>query len=299
MSDDQEFFITILSNSCSELFSENKTSNFKVSLSKEINLNASHRVALSEVIYQNTINNVTDHNNVISIIQKNKIIDLNQKETHFPRNFRIIISPQNFQTVEKLVIYINKKFFDMFAINLFAEKLNNENLIQIAPSIDNLNDAISSIAFEGFNVEIQKHKSEIFQYNQQLIINLQGRLALMLGFEPDSNILLKNGENSVPNLCFGIPPEMIIYASFIDHQFISNMSAQVLRIIKTVDSNNSYGDVVSRSFTNLNYLKLNTHRLKEVSFEIRDSSGELINFAFGTFILTLHIKKIDNNESNS
>ena len=61
-----EFYLTLMSNSSLQFYPENQTNNFTVKLPQTVNLNGSFDVALCEISFNMTIENVcSDNNNLI------------------------------------------------------------------------------------------------------------------------------------------------------------------------------------------------------------------------------------------
>lgn len=123
------------------------------------------------------------------------------------------------------------------------------------------------------------------------IATMEGRLALQCGFTPEHNILdyfrspLPGGAN------LGIPSELFCYVDIIEPQLISDTCSQVIKIVKTIDAKTKFGDTIHREISNRNYVKLSKNRFQVVECELRDTTGELLNFAYGSSLLQLHFKR--------
>jgi hypothetical protein len=277
--ENEGFYLTLLSNSSFNHYSENKTSNFKVHLSKEINLRGSWSVALTEISYPNTFHNVGERGNKITItllhygktyynLSDDKIelfieAYLEQKPEQV-LELELEIPIHHCDSLEDLVTLVNQKFAAVFGVNLFEESLSDSGLVKL------------NIRREGTVLQA---------------IKLQGRLALQLGFTPEDDILMFEHSLHKPSLSFGLPLDIFIYIDIIEPQLISDICGQVIKIVKTVDKNTSFGESVHREIMNRNYLPLSKLNFQTISIQLRDNLGDLLPFKFGSSTIQLHFKK--------
>lgn len=292
------FYLTLLSNSCFSSFPDNKTNSFKVHLTKEIKLDGSWHVCLSEIIYPSTLFNISEKNNKIIMTYKYEAINLfTQTSSLTTKNLEIEIEPGFYSTIQDVIARINEQFSAIFACNLFNEKLTSSNHATIVSSdvLETVEEKFeNSEEFETTFVYINEGNVESPQFgelNIELEIRLEGRLSLQLGFTPDQNIYKFRTSPFPVSLDLGIPSELFCYIDIVEPQLISSACSQIIKIVKTVDKNTSFGDTINREILNRSYVSLNRHSFQTVSIEFRDSTGEFINFLFGTSILQLHFKK--------
>ena len=101
MEERQSFYITLPSNACHDIFPDNNSSNYMITLSKPIELHGAYEVALAEIMYCQT------WNNIISLEDTFDVIDHTA-----PRNPPIYlkIPTGNYETVVQIVQELNSLF---------------------------------------------------------------------------------------------------------------------------------------------------------------------------------------------
>jgi hypothetical protein len=146
-------------------------------------------------------------------------------------------------------------------------------------------------------VKNQKYSFEDFQlmfenkdFPNFFKINLENNLAYQLGFEPNSNIFDQLSTQTGINLNFGIPSQMLIYVDFIESQIISDVYANVIKIVRTIEQNDHFGDLCQRESTNLNYFPVSKNNISEIKVELRDFTGNFMPFKFGVSSLLMHFR---------
>ena len=82
----------------------------------------------------------------------------------------------------------------------------------------------------------------------------------------------------------------LIYIDCIESQIISDVFADVIKIVKTLESSDHYGDLCQRESTNLNYFPVNKNNISEIKVELRDCIGNFMPFKFGFATLLLHFR---------
>lgn len=70
MAERESFYVTLPSNACHDIFPDNDSSNYTITLSKPIELQGSYEVALAEIMYCNTWNNIQTSENGFHVIEK-------------------------------------------------------------------------------------------------------------------------------------------------------------------------------------------------------------------------------------
>lgn len=290
---EENFYLTLLSNSSFNYFPENRTSNFKVHLTKEINLEGEWKVALSEISYPHTIYNVTDKNNKVIVKRSYNGGELGTQTDNY-----IVSIPEGFYSnLEDVVKVINEGFFKLFKMNLFADKLTPTNHCEVVVNREALEQCLQSLLISEGHDESELVELNDF-FDSELQITLENRLAIQLGFSPTDNLIDALISPQVANINFGLPQEIFVYIDIIEPQIISDYCSQVIKIVKTFDQTTEFSDVVSREIFNRNYMQLCKRRFQTLSIELRDSTGELIPFRFGTSIVTVHFKKEQQKEKH-
>lgn len=314
---EDNFFITLLSNSSMNYNPENTTSHFTVNLPKEINLEGKWSVAISEITYPNLIANVTDGSNQMTVFCK----------TYYQSKFitcsrKMRIDNGIYPTIEDVIKGINEKFMSEYkTVALFESTLDGGRLVPINP-VDvflsvrettqiylkpRLNPEVPPMNSPNFEIIHSRDapadpEEARYQESEDLTVTFDGRLGLQLGYVPSDKQTVKIVKNkallprSTPvhnaNILLGYPPEILVYIDIIEPQLISDSCSQVARIVKTFDSDKaSIGGLVSHEFTHRDYLPLLKNCFQAIRVELRDATGKHIPFAFGTSCVKLHFKK--------
>lgn len=343
--EEDEFYITLLSNSSFQHFPKNRTSSFEVHLSKEIFLNNGNwRVALSDLIYPHTLYNIGENNNSIYVTYTHEIIDT-QARTHHKQTKKLAvkIDPCFCRSLDGLKVLINECFEKKFECLLFRDELTSAQHFVVSSNIDKLitffrsdngggggeqpvdenisntyDDLFKPEDVDGITKETSIEKKFDTQNDEIIIeadtfynnlrdgedqlgnvvvhsasidIKLEGRLALQCGFTPNHNLYSCRNSPLPGSLNLGIPAEIFCYVNIIEPQLIANVCSQVLKIAKLIDRDTCFGETITREFINRSYVKLNRLRFQTIRVELRDSTGNLLNFSFGTSILQLHFKR--------
>lgn len=315
------FFITLMSNSSASDFPDNKTSDFTVNLAKNITLEGDWEVALAELIYPQTIQNISRGNDTVIIKFQFSLID-----EKYTSERRITIKPGYYNSVTELVDAVNDQFrkeigVDLLEFNDETEKVFVKEQVTIPlveyPKLDDeccykvneagvisietkdlygsLSDDLRSSAAggHGWSLENIPQDRDLSSYGiVKTSILLDNFLALQLGFEPGCDLMANTKASTYPKLDFGIPPELLVYCDIVDHQLFGDAYAQVLRITNTVDKGEIYGSTCVRSFNNRNYIPIITKHFKAVQISLRSTTGAFIPFNFGTSNVLLHFRKI-------
>lgn len=305
MEQQEDFYITLLSNSSFDQNPDNTTSCFKVALSREINLGeGDYAVALADFIVPNTIYNVSEKNNKIFVTHYSGVID---KDKHFivKREHEISIPCGYYETIKDLTAAINKGFSNSFGTKLFEEgtklfeefmdEFKNTKLLYDGDLIcEAFEDQPPKIKFRETKTFVPEKYVEQWTSARRFEIKLQNRLSVQMGFTPDSNLSSLEFSPNRYDLAFGVPSEIFFYLDILEPQLIGDSSVKVAKIVKTLQPNLNYGDTIFHEIQNRCYLKLGQKSFSSVEVELRDSVSNLIQFSHGVSIINLHFKRINN-----
>lgn len=251
-----DFFITLISNSSLNYYPNNSTSNFTVQLPKKIELNDEWRVGLAEIHYNYNFFNITENNN-------NFIITEISHHTQFTKHG---IKTGFYSDVDDILQLIQqeteKKFGKWIEYDIWKKQI-----------IITKTDEIKSLMEKGSDFKIE----------------FEGRLAMQLGFPPNTNVL---DYTTPPYTCcinFGIPDQIFIYSDIIEPQFIGDKAVQVLRIVN--NKYNEYGASIFTEFKDIQYVNLMKKQFESINIILRDTSGSLYPFLHGISTVKLHFKR--------
>ena len=90
-----------------------------------------------------------------------------------------------------------------------------------------------------------------------------------------------------------IPRQLFLYTDISEPVIVGDTRTSLLRIIPVNLKNYSFGMHQYQTFTSIKYVPLMNHDINTITIDIRDEMNEMIPFEFGTLIVTLHFRKID------
>ncbi|KAG4072998.1 hypothetical protein HA402_009417 [Bradysia odoriphaga] len=270
--------MTLFSNSSLGFYSDNKTSSFTVQLPRQMCLSGEWKVALTEIQYPYSFLNtlkVTD--DIITFIKENKTKNTSSAiESKFKVETRVCSIEASFYTDnEKLISAVNEAITKTVELNdnsfeFFILDKNAEKLTATPPAAS----ATGSVMITS--------------------LAISDRLALQLGYIPDQRITdTSSVANHAVNLISGIPDKMLIYCDIIEPQICGDIWSKILRSVSIHSNPHApyFGLPCSKEFTQLQYIPVQLKHFDSISIDIRDISGELMPFQFGTLSVKLHFKQ--------
>lgn len=265
-----EFYITLASNSSMDYYKDNKTSNFTVQLPKTLTLDGKWKVALAEIYYQNTFHNVSEGSNLIGFRFKSTSKSFEMFDRECLQKFSIKIN--TYKNIEELLYAINWTFMGFISKNTNVDDTN---------SLLKYNERSGKVLV----TEVAKKVFSDIYFNN--------RLAVILGFNPDQNAVNEDDEENIrtANLSFGIPDNMLVYCDIIDPQLFAHTTAKVMRVVNIDKKNKDFGEACHKEFQRLQYLPILKKEFENISIELRDKTGMLMPFEYGTSMIVLHFIK--------
>lgn len=83
---------------------------------------------------------------------------------------------------------------------------------------------------------------------------------------------------------------LLVYTNVVDYSMVGNIKAQLLRVVK-IPPGSKFGDPVDITFEKPYYMPLATKEISSIEIDIKDDTGEPIDFQFGRVEVTLHFLK--------
>ena len=118
-------------------------------------------------------------------------------------------------------------------------------------------------------------------------ILLFGKMSLILGFGGKEVKIDKTGESPyVTDLATFT--SIYTYCNIIQPQIVGDTSAQLLRSIPV---ERKYGKIVTKTFTNIQYVPVQTKSFGDVKILFRNDTGDPVSFERGKLITTLHFRQ--------
>jgi len=268
-----DFYMTLESNSSINIFSSNTVNNFKVLLPQRLQLESNYEVALTEVHLPSLWNNI--HHDVF--YKYYEIIDSENALLNEIHSTNFISKNEN----SKLT------FNEINTINLNNGQYTNEELINSLNKIWNnfvifslQNDKCKISLEENIKLEMSMTLSRILGFDDFILIN---KTKSRREFFSTEKINLFSGMNS-----------LYIYCNIIENQITSDIFSPLLRIIHFDRENNNEkkNTTLTKTFAYPFYLPLRYKNFQIIEVNIRNTTGDLIEFLPTSHcILTLHFKK--------
>ncbi|KAK5650192.1 hypothetical protein RI129_001221 [Pyrocoelia pectoralis] len=277
---EEEFYLTLLSNSSMAYFPNNTTASFITQLPKRLRLTGDWVVGLSEIHYPCTFKTVTEMDNLVYYRINPVLSDappletvLEKATTYFIRDpkqiqykeggwFVIRLATGNYESVEEIVDTLNKHELISKLIKVKYNKTTKRVSITF--------EAVFTISILGFSQ----------------------RLALQLGFRPYQNIKSEQEAHHTASIWTGLPSQMFVYCDIVEPQIVGDVLTPLMRIVNIVIRNYYYygnhNDVV---FSPTHYIPVMTKEFENIEINIRTDTGALMPFELGTLSLKLHFKR--------
>lgn len=168
---------------------------------------------------------------------------------------RILPEKQRFTSSEELVTFFKKT-------NLFEKFVISEGIVTLK-----LAKSISSLALlPEYARTLGFLKTNIFLANKEWVA--------------DKKTYLQNTYN-----------QYYIYSSVVDRILVGGVHVPLLKAV-WVESKHDLGDVINESIDHPMYINVSAQSINNIEVQIRDDSGDLINFPYGSkSSLTIHFRK--------
>jgi hypothetical protein len=261
MADD--FYLFLMSNT----ESNNRIGDFRVQLAHSVQLDGRYEVALTDLVYPFTFDNLSDRHEGAGFHENTLLVHRSSGSPVLVR-----VPTHNYATGAQLVELVNHGVTQAFRDVSFRETNRQSATVEAAaPSVFHYN-PITGKCSSFFD---ERYKS----------IELSSRLAYLLGF--DSRKLEKGLREASHPVHVG-NELMFIYSDLVDFQMLSNVMAPLLKI---VNMKGAYGESSEVSFARPHYVPLLKNSFDSVSVQMKNDLNEVINFHSGKVAMTLHVRR--------
>ena len=324
------FYMILPSNSCPNTRPDNSANKFTVDYENAINLHGEWDVAMTDILLlycPQTIKQGTyieyqpcERRKHKMELKKNKLVFT----PPFPEIVNVIYQTNKFiiETTKKIAITF-KKISDawLWGFNRIEVRGDSSLTFYIKPDIENSSE-IDVVIWED-------NRNKIFVFQKDVLLNnttdvveyfktncshifktvnvvsnlftweLQDtiltakttdQMAITLGLKDSTFSRIGNGERTMKlNSAFN---QIYIYSSIVSPIMVGSEQVPLLRCTWIDTTKYKSGDVVFLSINHPMYLPVSTTCINKIEVNIRDDSGELLNFFYGAkTIITLHFKK--------
>ena len=109
----------------------------------------------------------------------------------------------------------------------------------------------------------------------------------MLGFGGTVPVIKKTTESPyAPDLT--VVSTIYVYCDIVEPQIVGETSAQLL---KSIPAQEKFGDVITKTFTNIQYVPIRTKSFEVVKVLLRSDTGDPVPFERGKVVITLHFRQ--------
>lgn len=251
-----DFYLTLISNSTSELYPSNITSSFMVQLPRKIVLNEEFVVGLAEIQFPYNFFNITQNNNLFTFVS----------DSH---KYNGSISPGFYNSVSDIIDEVLNQTRADLGDWLRVDRVTNRTEV----------------------IKTEKLVARLSHSNSLNYFHFHGRLATQLGFAPDTNVFKYELSPYVGNIYFGVPEQLFVYCDLVEPQMIGYESSQILKIVNTTNSEHKFGTPCHRAFQKIHYIPVMKKEFESVEINLRDIAGQLFPFCHGVVLIKLHFKE--------
>lgn len=275
-----DFFITLPSNVGSNTPVDNTASYFRTTLPERIVLDGNWSVALVEISYLHTFNNLQ---NTIEGANKISIITADKRE------LSCFIPPGYYATINALLDTINQTIKNIVTESILPH-VENEHEMSVL-------DKIPVIFSYDFYL-----KRVILNYSTKTVhsVKMSEQIKYMLGFDDlDSKnkiTMIRSRSRGRFQIVAKHPFDLysgqysfFVYCDLIQNQIVGNIRAPLLQIVPIKGSHN---ELVMHSFTTPHYVPVLKKSFDTVEISIKNDLNTLVPFDFGKTIVKLHFKKM-------
>jgi hypothetical protein len=83
---------------------------------------------------------------------------------------------------------------------------------------------------------------------------------------------------------------LLVYCDVVDHSFVGDARAKLLRVVK-IPPKSIFGETVVVTYDRPHYIPLSMREFQSIEIDIKDDAGSTIDFRAGRVILTLHFQR--------
>jgi hypothetical protein len=117
------------------------------------------------------------------------------------------------------------------------------------------------------------------------------RILLVLGYAGKETVIdaAKGAAQESPNVTdLSFFSSLFTYCNIVEAQMVGNVNA---KRIKTIPVEGTHGDIITETFTNIQYVPVETKSFEDVEILLRTDTGDPVPFERGKVVVTLHFRK--------
>lgn len=276
-----DFYVNLPSNTqtnANDVWRQNTTSQFRVRLPREIRLVGEWQVALAEVQYPHSWDNIT-YDADDSTGSENSVIFA--KIDGRRKVYYSSVDAGHYDTAEGLVQAIE------YSKKTVVRVLRNK--IELATTEEEKADLEEGVEMFDPKIELEfnkKRRRAAATGDGTWIIVMSHKIQYILGFNEK---IIKAGDIAryAPDVRGGID-SLYVYSDICEPQIVGNSLEQVLRIVPV---HGEYGDMVDKVFVSPHYITVLKKSFSTIDINIKTDTNKPVPFSFGKCVLKLHFRK--------
>lgn len=260
-----QFYLTVSSDSGCHFQDSNSISRFKVHLGRVIELTGEWEVALFEISFPETFENVRDG---ACIIHKENIGELPNSPVLLRVKSEHVIPNGFYHTTETFCNALNDITGDILHFEVNDDKNNKTSV----------------------------YANVVALAKEKVLYTFSANLSDILGFRRD--IVIANNKTTESEVACdlrkGMPLSLNVFSDIIPDQLVNNTHDKLLREVHLKPEKFKYGFQQHRNFERLVFLPVIKKNLEYLEFHIKDEQGREISFSHGTLKLVLLFRRAGN-----
>ncbi len=257
---------------------QNTCSNFSTHLPQKLNLQGRWEVALAEIQYPFSWNNIGGSGDY----DKGNWIDVT-----FENDFEttIQIPPGYYSNIHELLVgieYGKEQAGEGIEKALAVTDFNKEESEELQMDLENIKTGF----YFSFD-QIIKRVACKCRPGTVKHITMSSKLRYILGFEQQTIYGDRNVAVYIPDIRVGFY-SLYVYCSLVEPQIVGNVTAPLIRSVH-IDGN--YGDIIEKLYQTPHYVPVVAKEVDRIEIDIKDDDNQSVHFQFGKTVVNLHFRK--------
>lgn len=300
------FYVTIPSNS--KDFANNSTSNFSVHLPYQLHLTNQWELALTDIVYPHSWNNVLEspHNEFQLFYENTQDWITVQVPAGYYDNITMLIEAMQWAYKTTIQNHFSEIQYDINEVDIYKynEKLAVEDETDImklikSAKINNINEKtpvylindeiLNYVNALHFSYVVHNQRVQIKMDTTQIkAIKFSAHLKHVLGFENSLNLKPVVQAKYSPDLKAGFYA-LYVYSNLVENQLVGSMQVPLLRIVPI---EGIQGQIVEKIYNSPHYVNLLCKDFDVIEINIKNDQNYFVPFESGKVIVTLHFRKV-------
>lgn len=275
------FVYYLMSNASMGLFKDNKPQHFRTQLPSPLNLDGEWEVGLSAIIYPHNWNNIKSESKF------SLEYGVNSPGRSAVVKIDITITNKQFKDLDDCVRVLNEVINEQIHDNLFAAGSNATPYHMASKGTYNyLELAITKNSPK--RLFLKKYGSTATKIILPAATSKERELWRLLGFDETATSLVEGGIAKNPASITLHFPSLYIYSPIIEYVGVGDTRAPLFAIVPI---KGEMGDMIYERFDRPIYCHLTQKYIPEIEINIKDDTGDDVEFGAGKTILILHFRK--------